>query len=184
MLNTVGLNVGTFIIPYAQEKLGVTDEQVAWLSVIYLAATAAFGTLMGKLADKAGYRSVGAVQSVLLIGFYITAIAARNFPAICAAYVLYSVVNVSGSFMLVNMSVELCPSLDVSDLTALGGVFLLPFVALATPLAGRVIDATDSYPPIFSIGITVAIIALLGFAFLVREPRTGRVYAFKQIDAR
>jgi len=184
MLNTVGLNVATFIIPYAQERLGVTDDQVAWLSVIYLAASAAFGTLMGKLADKAGYRSVGAVQSLLLIAFYITAIAARSFPAICAAYALYSVVNISGSFMLVNMSVELCPSIDVADLTAIGGVFLLPFVATATPLAGRVIDATGSYPSVFSIGITVAIIALLGFGVLVREPRTGRVYEFKQIDAR
>ena len=58
ILNTVGLNVATFIIPYAQERLGVTDDQVAWLSVIYLAASAAFGTLVGKLADKTGYRSV------------------------------------------------------------------------------------------------------------------------------
>lgn len=184
ILNTVGLNVATFIIPYAQERLGVSDDQVAWLSVIYLGANAAFGTLVGKLADKTGYRSVGALQSLLLIAFYIIAITARSFPAICAAYALYSVVNISGSFTLVNMSVELCPSIDVTDLTALGGVFLLPFVATATPLAGGLIDATGSYPLVFSIGITLAVVAVLGFGLLVREPRTGRVYAIKQIDAR
>jgi hypothetical protein len=97
---------------------------------------------------------------------------------------LYSVVNISGSFTLVNMSVELCPSIDVTDLTALGGIFILPFVAIATPLAGTLIDATRNYQLVFSIGITLAVIAVLGFGLLVREPRTGRVYAFKQIDAR
>ena len=49
---------------------------------------------------------------------------------------------------------------------------------------GSLIDATRDYPLVFSIGITLAVVAVLGFGLLVREPRTGRVYAFKQIDAR
>ena len=32
-------------------------------------------------------------------------------------------------------------------------------------------------------GATIAVIALFGFAFLVREPRTGKLYEFKQIGA-
>ncbi len=52
MLNSVALTIATFIVPYAQERLGAPDNLMAWLSVIYLASSAAFGALMGRLADK------------------------------------------------------------------------------------------------------------------------------------
>jgi len=181
MLNSVALTVATFIVPYAQERLGVPDSRMTWLSVIYLASSAAFGSLMGRLADKAGYRSVGAVQSFLLVAFFLIAVTSRSFTAVCIGYVLYSTVNMTGAFMLVNMSVELCPTLGGTDLTALGGMLLLPFVAVSSPLAGMIIDRTGSYPTVFSIGATIAMIAFFGFAFLVREPRTGKLYELKQI---
>ena len=135
---------------------------------------------MGKLADKAGYRSVGAVQSFLLITFFMIAVASRSFLAICIGYVLYSIVNMTGAFMLVNMSVELCPSISAADLTALGGTLLLPFLGISSPLAGDVIDHSGNYAAVFYIGATIAVVALFGFAFLVREPRTGKLYEFKQ----
>jgi MFS family permease len=184
MLNAVALTITTFIIPFSKERLGVPDSSIAWLSIVYLATNAAFGGLMGRLADRVGYRSVGALQSLLLIAFFMVAVEARSFAAICAAYVLSSVVNMTGAFMLVNMSAELCPSLGVSDLTALGGTLLLPFVAVAAPLAGRILDATGNYPTVFFIGATIAVIAFFGFAFLVREPRSGRIYIIKQTAMR
>ncbi len=110
------------------------------------------------------------------------AVQSRSFTAVCVGYALYSIVNVSGAFMLVNMSVELCPGIGGTDLTALGGTLLLPFLAVASPLAGRIIDLTGNYPTVFYIGATIAVIALFGFAFLVREPRTGKLYEFKQIS--
>jgi MFS family permease len=181
MLNSVAMTICSFIIPYAAEKLGVPDAQIAWLSVIYLASSVVFGLLMGRLADRAGFRSVGAVQSFLLLAFFLIAMSSRSFLAVCIAWTLFSIVNISGSFMLVNMSVELCPSLGASDLTALGGVMLLPFVAVISPLAGSVIDTTGSYLAVFFIGATIAFIAFFGFALLVREPRTGKLYAITQI---
>ena len=111
MLNSVALTIATFIVPYAQDRLGAPDSLMTWLSVIYLASSAALGSLMGWLADKAGYRSVGAVQSFLLVVFFMIAVASRSFVAVCIGYVLYSIVNMTSAFMLVNMSVELCPSL-------------------------------------------------------------------------
>jgi MFS family permease len=184
MLNSVALTICSFIIPFASERLHIPDAHIAWLSMIYLASSVVFGLLMGRLADRAGYRSVGAVQSFLLLVFFMLAMSSRSFMAICIAWTLYSIVNFSASFMLVNMSVELCPSLGASDLTALGGTLLVPFVAVISPLAGSVIDTTGSYLAVFFIGVTIATIALFGFALLVREPRTGRLYDFKQISMR
>jgi MFS family permease len=184
MLNSVAFTITTFIIPFSKEKLGIPDSLLAWLSVLFLAANAAFGSLLGRLADKAGYRSVGALQSLLLVAFFLIAVSARSFAAICVAYSLCSLVNMSSQFMLVNMSVELCPSIGVTDLTALGGTLLLPVVATAAPLAGMLIDRTGSYSTVFFIGVTIAAIALGGFALLVREPRTGRIYVIKQIAMR
>jgi hypothetical protein len=37
---------------------------------------------------------------------------------------------------------------------------------------------------VFFIGIAVALIAMLGFGLLVREPRTGRLYEVRQISMR
>jgi Na+/melibiose symporter-like transporter len=184
MLNSVAFTITTFIIPFSKERLGIPDSRLAWLSVIFLAANAGFGTLMGRLADRVGYRSVGALQSVLLVATYAVALSAQSFAAVGIAYALASLVNMSTSFVLVNMSVELCPTLGVSDLTALGGTLLLPFAATVVPLAGKVIDSTGSYPTVFLMGMTIAVIALCGFSLLVREPRTGRLYVIKQINMR
>jgi MFS family permease len=184
MLNAVALTVASFIVPFAKERLGVPDSLVLWLSVIYLAANAGLGFLMGKLADKVGYRAVGAAQSAMLLVVFLIAVSARSFAAICVAYGLYSVVNISAAFILVNMSVELCPTMGVTDLTALGGTLILPFVAVASPLAGLVVDLTGSYPAVFFIGATIAAIAMFGFGFLVREPRTGRLWVLKQVAMR
>jgi MFS family permease len=184
MLNSVALIIASFIVPFAKERLGIPDSQMTWLSIIYLAANAGLGFLLGKLADKAGYRSVGATMSFMLLVVFLIAVSARSFAAVCVAYGLYSVANISSAFILVNMSVELCPSIGVTDLTAIGGTLLLPFVAVASPLAGLIIDLTGSYPAVFLIGATVAAIALFGFAFLVREPRTGRLWVLKQVAMR
>ena len=181
MLNSVGLTIASFIVPYARERLGAPDSQMTWLSLIFLASGAALGPLMGRLADRAGYRSVGAVQSVLLLAFFLIAVSSRSFLTVCIGYVLYSIAIITSQFMLVNMSVELCPSINGADLTALGGTLLLPFVGISSPLAGAIIDHTGSYPAVFYIGATIAAIALFGFAFLVREPRTGKLYEFKQV---
>jgi MFS family permease len=184
MLNSVALAISTFIIPYAKEKLAISDSSVALLSTIYLAANAAMGFFIGRLADRVGYRAVAAAQSILLLAVFCVAASARGFTSICVAYALYSLVNNTNSFMLVNMSVELCPSLNTTDLLAIAGTLILPFVAISSPLAGSIIDITGMYTPVFYIGATICLISLFGFALIVREPRSGRLYEIRQITPR
>ncbi|MBE3064740.1 MAG: hypothetical protein IMZ69_06945, partial [Spirochaetes bacterium] len=124
------------------------------------------------------------IQSTLLLAFFLIAVSARSYAAVCVAYALYSLVNQALSFVLVNMSVELCPSIGPTDLAALGATLVLPFLAIVSPLAGMVIDLTGSYQSVFFIGAAVAVIAMMGFGLLVREPRTGRLYEIRQIPMR
>jgi MFS family permease len=184
LLNAMGSALATFIVPFAREKLGVADSRLAFLSIIFLAAGGALGLVLGRIADRFGYRLIGFIQSALLLAFFLIAVSARSFAAVCAAYALYTTVNQTLSFVLVNMSVELCPRLDPTDLAALGATLILPLVAVVLPLSGTVIDLTGSYQSVFFIGATVAVIALLGFGLLVREPRSGRLYQVRQIPLR
>jgi MFS family permease len=184
LLNAVGTALATFIVPYAKEHLGVPDSRLAFLGIIFLATGATLGLVIGRIADRFGYRVVGFIQSILLLAFFMIALSARSYVAVCVAYGLYSLVNQALSFVLVNMSVELCPSIGPTDLAALGATLVLPFLAIVSPLAGMVIDLTGSYQSVFFIGATVAVIAMLGFGLLVREPRSGRLYEIRQIPMR
>ena len=184
LLNAVATALATFIVPYAKERLGVADSRLVFLGMIFLATGATLGLVIGRIADRFGYRVVGFIQSALLLAFFVIAVGARSYTAVLVAYGLYSLVNQTLSFVLVNMSVELCPSVGSTDLAALGATLVLPFLAIVSPLAGMVIDLTGSYQSVFFIGIAVALIAMLGFGLLVREPRTGRLYEVRQISMR
>lgn len=184
LLNAMANSLGAFIVPFAKERLGVDDARIGLLSVVLLGVNAVFASGIGRLADRFGYRMVGAAQSLLLVAGFLTAAAARGFAAVCVAYGLQSLVSFSLVFVLVNMSVELLPALGASDLAALGSTILLPFLAVVSPLAGLLVDLTQSYLSVFLLGAVVALVAGGGFVALVREPRTGRLYAVTQTPMR
>ena len=110
---------------------------------------------------------VGAVQSLLLLTSFLIAAPARSFAAVCVAYGLYAMVSRPQLFVLVNMSVELFPRLGATDLTALGNTILLPFLAVVPPLAGMIVDLSQSYLAVFLLGAAIALVALR------RLPRAG-----------
>jgi hypothetical protein len=66
--------------------------------------------------------------------------------------------------------------MSAPDLAALGNTILLPFLAVVSPLAGMVVDLSQSYLTVFVLGAAIALVAGGGFLALVREPRTGRLY--------
>jgi MFS family permease len=184
LLNAMASSLGAFIVPYAKERLGVDDARIALLTVVLLGVNAVFAPGIGRLADRFGYRMVGAAQSLLLVAGFLTAAAARGYAAVCVAYGLQAMVAFSLLFVLVNMSVELFPAMAASDLAALGATILLPFLALVSPLAGLVVDLSGSYLAVFLLGAAIALAAGGGFLALVREPRTGRLYAVTQVPIR
>jgi MFS family permease len=184
LLNVSGASIAAFVVPFAKERLQISDSSVATFSVIFLGTNAVMGLVVGRIADRFGYRVVGIIQSSLLLCFFLTVVSARSFPVICVAYGMYATVSMSLLLVLCNMSLELCPQLSAIDLTALGSTIILPVVGTVPPLAGAIIDLTSSYLSVFFVGATIAFIALMGFAALVREPRSGRLYVVRQIPMR
>jgi MFS family permease len=154
------------------------------LTIVFLGVNAVFASGIGRLADRFGYRVVGAAQSLILAASFMAAATARGYAAVCVAYGLQAMVSGSLLFVLVNMSVELFPSIGATDLTALGNTILLPFLAVVPPLAGLVVDLSGSYLAVFLIGGAIALVAFGGYAALVREPRTGRLYTITQVPMR
>jgi MFS family permease len=184
LLNASATSIATFVVPYAKERLSIADSSVAVFSIIFLGTNAVMGLVVGRIADRFGYRAVGIMQSTLLICFFLVVVSARSFAAICVAYGMYSTVSMSLLLVLCNMSLELCPTLGAVDLTALGTTIILPVVGTVPTLAGAVIDLTSSYLSVFFVGASVAFIALMGFVALVREPRSGRLYVVRQMPMR
>jgi MFS family permease len=184
LLNAMSSSLGAFIVPFAKERLGVGDARIALLTVVLLGVNAVFASGIGRLADRLGYRMVGAAQSLLLVTAFLIMAGARSFAAVCVAASLQVMVSFSLLFVLVNMSVELFPAMGAADLAGLGNTILVPFLALVSPLAGLVVDLSQSYLAVFLLGAAIALIAGGGFLALVREPRTGRLYAVTQIPMR
>ena len=180
MLNSVALTIATFIVPYAQDRLGVPDNLMTWLSVIYLASSAALGSLMGRLADKAGYRSVGAVQSFLLVVFF--------HDRRCLAELRRRLHRLRPVFhrehdRRVHAGEHERRAVPVPRRHGPHRAGRNAPSALrrgVIPPRGDDHRPDGELPGVFYIGATIAAIALFGFAFLVREPRTGKLYEFKQ----
>ena len=80
-----------------------------------------------------------------------------------------------------NFSIELVGHLDVAILVSLGQLIMMPVILLTAPLAGLIIDLTDTYLAVFLLGLTFALTSSVGFAFLVREPRTRKMYVVKSL---
>jgi MFS family permease len=184
LLNAMSGSLGAFFVPFAKERLGVDDASIALLSVVLLAVNAIFASGIGRLADRFGYRMVGATHSLLLVASFLTMSVARSYAAVCVAASLQVMVSFSLLFVLVNMSVELFPAMGAGDLAGLGNTIMLPFLALVAPLAGLVVDLSQSYLAVFILGAAIALIAGGGFLALVREPRTGKLYTVTQTPMR
>ena len=92
-----------------------------------------------------------------------------------------AVSNMAWNTILCNMGAEICPKVKPGRLMALGHSSVLLGVVPAMAACGRLADCLDSYDAAFSVLLTLALVSALGFALLVREPRTGRLYMIKPL---
>lgn len=180
----VSLIMGSFIIVFAKETLGLSGSEVLTFTIVQMTAAALFSMILGKLADKIGYRTIGVIQGLILsCGFVILLVATLKstvyVPAIYLGFFLYASMTSVASMVVNNLSIELLPKQNTATLIALANVLMMPAILVAMPLAGLVVDFTNSYIVVFAVGAAFAAISAVGFSFLVREPRERKMYVIK-----
>ena len=62
---------------------------------------------------------------------------------------------------------------------ALANSLSLLVVVPTVTLCGRMVDTTGRYSEVFTAMLALSAVAALGLAFLVKEPRRGRLYMIK-----
>jgi MFS family permease len=175
----VATNGAAFIVAAAREQLGVTTQVQGFFSLIYLGTTAGLGWVLGIVADRYGYRLVTCLTSGMLSVAFLLCLLSQNVVLWCLAYGAFALACGSTPMVLCNMSAELCPEVPPSRLMGVGNVLVVSFVMIASTVCGAVVDLSGVYQPIFIANLMLSMIALFGFAFLVREPRTGQRYIIK-----
>jgi hypothetical protein len=87
------------------------------------------------------------------------------------AFTLYAACPFAAAAVLANLSTELCPGIPAGRLIAVGNIMVVGFVIIGSALSGFVIDATGSYPAVFTANLVLSLVAAAGYLFVVREPR-------------
>lgn len=162
-----------FMVAGARSQLGASARELGLFVPLYLVALTLSGPLLGRLADRYGFRAVGVVCGSLLTTSFLLCLASHDLRIWYVAFTLYAACPFAASAVLANLSAELCPGVPASRLIAVGNVMVIGFVVAGSALCGAIIDATGSYPAIFTANLVIAIVATAGFLFVVREPRSG-----------
>ena len=187
LLNSVILNsavsICCFIVVFAKEQMHLSGSSIIRFTIIQMVGGALSSTILGKLADRLGYKIIGIMQSIpLSAGFMLAAfISSRdsvNNIAVYAAFFLCSSTIIVSRMVFMNLSVELMPRYNAGMLISLSNALISPLILIVVPLGGLVVDITGSYTTIFLAGAGMAIISGLVFAFYIHEPRKAKTLDF------
>ena len=182
----ISLILGSFIVVFARETLGLTASGVLTFSLIQIISSAVLTVILGNLADRFGYKAVGIIQGLLLTcGFMVLSFVtlSQNVygPLIYMGFFLYASITAVAGMVTLNLTVEIFPRRNSGTLLALTNLLIMPAILISIPLAGLIIDLTGSYVIVFTLGAVLALVSTLGFLTLVREPRTRKMYVIKYI---
>jgi MFS family permease len=168
-----------FIIPYTQNVLKASDSHIAFFTKIFFLSGLSVTIIIGRLADKYGYRLVGIILNTMLLICFTLVIKSQSIYVMMAAYFGICAYLQNTTMLLTNMSVELYENISPSILYAIGALLTLPFVLIFGLVFGVIIDASGSYTTVFAIGAAISLIAAAGFIAIVREPRKGDLLYIK-----
>ena len=160
-----------FMVAAARSELGASARELGLFAPLYLVALTVAGPLLGRLADRHGFRIIGAICGLLLATAFLLCLVSRSLPVWYVAFTLYAACPFAAAAVLANLSTELCPGIPAGRLIAVGNVMVVGFVIIGSALSGLVIDATGSYPAVFTANLVLSLVAAAGYLFVVREPR-------------
>jgi MFS family permease len=150
------------LVPFA-EDLGVARRDASWVL-----SAAAVGSLLGKLVfglvvDRVDPRHALYLAVALLAGAWVTLLGDPGYPSLLLAGSLMGLGI--GAVIPINGVVvgRIFGRAGFGQVTGLGGLLSLPFVAASGPAAGRLYDLTGSYRVAF--GAEIAVLLLAGVLF-------------------
>jgi hypothetical protein len=175
MAATAAFAVGSFIMVFGKEKLGLTGAQVTVFTVLQAASSAMFSYALGKIADKFGYRVVAILQGILAaVNFALMAVLSvklsSNTLPLYLAFIIHTGVFGSSALVLINMGIEIMHKHHSGNIIAITNLLMMP-VGFVAPVIGMILDTTKSYMVVFGIGITLALLSAIGFALFITDPR-------------
>lgn len=173
----MAVNGAPFMVDAARVQLHISSQAQGGFSIAFLVAGMCLGWAIGLLADRFGYRLIGCVTGGLMASVFLICLVTSRVEWWYVAYGIYAVCSSSLLMLLCNMSTELCPQEPPNRLMAIGNILVGGFVMLATTLSGWVVDQVGSYQPIFIANLILSLVVVCGFGFIVREPRSGRLYS-------
>ena len=178
-LLAVAATAAPFMVAAARTQLNATAHEQGLFSLVFLGSVASMGWIIGLLADRFGYRLIGGIFGTLLAAAFFICLTTDRMMYWYFAYGAFALASYAMTMLLCNMSAELCPGAPPNRLMAVGNLLLMPFIIAAGTTNGAIVDLTHSYQPLFLANLIVSLIAVMGFIFIVREPRGGFLYIIK-----
>ncbi len=164
-------------IGYGKDVIGMSAANMTQFIMAYYAGISIIGFTVPLLADRSGFRVIAHIGSLLLGTAYLLPLLMPHSPlALLTAYAMLAGSLNLGNVILVNLGAELVPSVKPAIIIAVSSTLFMPILVLAGPISGKLTDlyGAGGYMAVFVAGISLSFCSLLGFIFLVREPRTGQ----------
>lgn len=161
-------------VTFGREFAGMSDNDIGYFTLAGFSGSILVAPLVQLLADRHGFR----LLAVLSSGAAALAWAACALFGASLAGLLVSVAVVSGAatataYLLGNLGGELAPRVAPSMVVSLGGLLAAAPAWVLSPLTGLLADrlGKTGYVIAFAGAGALALIAMLGYLLLVREPR-------------
>lgn len=176
MLLAAALSLAPLMLTYGKDILGM-EGRGDYFTAAWFAGSMIFGLSIPLLADRFGFKLLGTINAALLtIAFLCPVLAGPHSWILFFGYLLFGACSILTFFLLPNLGSEMAPEVRPATIFAVGTILALPLALLAAPLAGLLVDLLGhgGYIGAFMLGAAFSLCALLGFLFIIREPRIGQ----------
>jgi MFS family permease len=173
----VGATMAPMLIGYGKDVAGIPPSQVGWFSGAFFTGPILVGLFILPLADRWGFRLIAILCTGMgLTAFILPLLGGSNRWVLLVAYGLLAGSQNAMSVCLANIGLELVRGTKPAVILAVAGILIMPFSLVVAPLGGRLADAYGpvGYVAAFVLGATLSAASLVGFLFIVHEPRTGQ----------
>jgi len=171
-------SLAPMLIAYSRDRLRFDASALARFPQMWFVAALVTGPLILRLADRYGFRLIAIIGAALLAAAFLLPLGGAQRPwMMLAAYACYAASAQMGFLVLGNLGAELVPKANPAFIIAFGFAAVMPLALVLAPLTGLLVDVrgAEAYLAIFVLGSATALMALLGFTMVVREPRRGRL---------